>query len=83
MFFQVLRTLEGLTTEVTFVRLQWDVDSNVRGNVVTLHSGGAALIPATREIEVICALTTHVLLANVFLNSRLAFCLCKTKLQCK
>lgn len=72
MFLQILRTLEGLTTEVTLVWFQWDVNSNVRGDVVTLHSGGAALIPATREIEVVCALTANVLLANVFLNSLLA-----------
>lgn len=69
MFLQVLRTLEGFTTEVTFVRLQWNVNSNVRGDMVTLHSGGAALIPATREIEVVCALTANVLLANVFKES--------------
>jgi hypothetical protein len=69
MFLQVLRTLEGLTTEVTFVRLQWNVNSDVRSNMVTFHGGGAALIPATCEIEVVGALATNVLLANVFKES--------------
>lgn len=65
---QILGTLEGLSTEVTFVRLEWDMDSDVRGDVITLHGGGTALIPTTGEIEVVCALATNVLLANVFLG---------------
>jgi hypothetical protein len=39
---QVLRTLEGLSAEITFVRLERDVDSDVGGNVVALDSGGTA-----------------------------------------
>jgi hypothetical protein len=68
---QILRTLEGLATEVALVRLQWDVDTNVRGDVITLDGGGPALVPTTGEVEVVCALATNVLLANVFLIKRL------------
>jgi hypothetical protein len=39
---EILRTLEGLSTEVTFVRLQWYVDTDMRSDVVTLDSGGSA-----------------------------------------
>jgi hypothetical protein len=66
---QVLGTLEGLSTEVTFVRLEWNVYSDVRGDVVTLHGSGPALIPTTSEVEVVCALSTNMLLANVFKES--------------
>lgn len=39
---EILGTLEGLATEVTFVRLQWDMDTDVRGDVITLDGGGSA-----------------------------------------
>lgn len=66
---QILRTLESLSTEVTFVRLEWDVDSDVRSDMVTLYGSSAALIPTTGEVKVICAFATDMLLANVFKES--------------
>lgn len=39
---QVLRTLEGLAAELTLVRLKGHVDTDVRGDVVSLDRGGAA-----------------------------------------
>lgn len=39
---QVLRTLECLSTELTLVRFERDMDSNVRRDVITLDGGGAA-----------------------------------------
>jgi hypothetical protein len=39
---QVLRTFEGFSTEITFVRLQWDVDSDMGGDMIALDSGGTA-----------------------------------------
>ena len=50
MLLQILRTLVRLSTEVTFVWLQWDVDTDVGGDVVTLDSGGAARVPTTGEV---------------------------------
>jgi hypothetical protein len=50
MFLQILRTLERLFTGITFVRLQWDVNTDVGGDMVTLDSGGAARVPATGEV---------------------------------
>lgn len=41
-FLQVLRTLEGLAAELTLVRLQGHVDTDVRGDVVSLDRGGTA-----------------------------------------
>ena len=45
MLLPILGTLEGLAAEVTLVRLQGDVDTNVRGNMVTLNSGDSTLPP--------------------------------------
>jgi len=64
---EILRTLERLSAEVTFVWLQWNVDSDVRGDVVALDGGGSALIPATGQVEVVGALASNVLLADVLL----------------
>jgi hypothetical protein len=67
---QVLRTLEGLSAEITFVRLERDVDSDVRGDVVALDCGGTALIPATGKVQVIGALPSDMLFADVVLKMR-------------
>lgn len=42
MLLEILRTLEGLATELALVRLERDMDTDMRGDVVTLHSGSAA-----------------------------------------
>jgi hypothetical protein len=42
MLLQVLRTLKRLATELTLVRLQGNVNTNVRGDVITLDSGSSA-----------------------------------------
>jgi hypothetical protein len=65
---QVLRTLEGLSTEFTFVRLQWNVYSNVGSDMVALDGGGSAGIPATGEIQVVCTFPSDMLLADVILE---------------
>lgn len=50
MLLQILRTLEGLAAEVALVWLQWDVNTDVRGDVITLDSGGSALVPSTGQV---------------------------------
>jgi hypothetical protein len=62
---QILRTLERLSTKVTLVWLQWDVDTNVRSDVITLDRGGSARVPSAGEIQVVCALPADMLLTNV------------------
>lgn len=73
MLLEILRPLERLAAEVTLVRLQWHMDSDVRGDVVPLDSGGSARVPVAREVEVVGALATHVTLADVILWILLAF----------
>jgi hypothetical protein len=65
---QVLRTLEGLSAEITFVWLERDVDSNVGSDMVALDSGGAAGVPSTGEVQVVGALSADMLLADVLLG---------------
>lgn len=68
MLLQILRTLEGLAAEVALVWLQWDVDTDVGSDMITLDGGGPALVPSTGQVEVICTLATDVLLADMFLK---------------
>lgn len=66
---QVLRTLEGLSAEITLVWLERDVDSNVGGDVVALDGSGTARVPATSEVQVVGALSSDVLLADMLKES--------------
>ena len=67
MLLQILRALEGLATEVALVRLEWDVDADVGGNVVALHGGRSACAPLAGQVEVVGALATDMAFANVVL----------------
>ena len=67
MLLQILRTLECLSTEVTFMRLQGNVDSDVGCDMITLDGRGTALAPTAREVEVVRALSSDMLLADVLL----------------
>lgn len=72
---EILGTLEGLATEVALVRLERDVDADVRSDVVTLDGRGAAVAPLASQVEIVGALAANVTLANVILaginNTRL------------
>ena len=65
---QILWALERLAAEVTLIRLERDVDSNVRGDVVALDGGGSARAPLAGKIEVVGALATDMALADVVLQ---------------
>jgi hypothetical protein len=67
-FLEILGTLECFPTEFTFMRLQRNVDTDVRRDMVTLNSRGAAASPLACQIEVICALSTDVTLADVIIK---------------
>lgn len=72
MLLEILRTLEGLSTEVTLVWLQGNVNTNVRGDVVALDRCGAARVPLASQVEVVGALPADVPLTNVVLIRVLA-----------
>lgn len=69
MLLQVLGTLEGLSTEVTLVRLQGNVDSDMRRDVVALDRRGTAAAPLAGQVEVVGALTANMSFTNVFLGA--------------
>lgn len=64
---QILRSLEGLAAEVTLVRFERDMNTNVRSDVITLHRSCATRVPLTSQIEVIGALSAHMLLTQMVL----------------
>ena len=67
MLLQVLRSLERLPAEVTPVWLEWNVDPDVRSDVIPFDSGGTATAPLTLQIEVVCALASNMAITDVFL----------------
>ena len=67
-FFQVLRALERLATELAPVRFERDMDSDVRGDVIALDHGDVAVGPTAGQVEVVGALATDVPFADVFLR---------------
>jgi hypothetical protein len=73
MFLQILRSLEGLPTEIALVRLQGNVDSDMGCDMIALDGSGTARIPSTREVQVICALPSDMFFADVLKES---FCRC-------
>ena len=68
MLLEILRTLEGLTAEITLVRLQRNVDANMRSDVIALHSRCTAVAPLACQVEVVGALTTNMTLTNMVLR---------------
>jgi hypothetical protein len=68
MLLQVLRALEGLATEVAFVRLEWHVYSNVRGNVISLDCCRTAVAPLTGQIQIVGTFAANMALTDMVLE---------------
>ena len=64
---QILRAFECLPAEVALMRLQRNVNTDVRCDVVTLYSRSAAITPLTSQVQVVSALATDMAFANVIL----------------
>jgi hypothetical protein len=73
--FQILWAFECFPAEVTLVWFQRDVDSNVRGDVVSLHSGSVASTPSTSQAKVVGGLSSNMDFAQVVVKrfSRIEF----------
>ena len=65
---QILGALESLAAEVALVRLQGNVNTDVRGDVITLDGGGAAVAPLAGQVQVVCTLATDMALTDVVLG---------------
>ena len=68
MLLQILGTLEGFAAEVALVWLQRNMHTNVRGDVVTLHSGCPAGVPLASQVQVVGALSADMTLADMILR---------------
>lgn len=71
-FLEILRALESFAAELTLVRLQGNMDTNVGGDVVTLDGCGSALTPSARQVEIVGRLAANMSLANMLLHRPLA-----------
>ena len=80
MFLEVLRTFECFATKVAFVRFQGNMDTDVRGNVITFDCRGSAATPLASQVEIVGALATDmaftdmVLIESVRYSSRPTIC---------
>jgi hypothetical protein len=68
MLLQVLGALERLATELALVRLEGNMNTDMRSNVVALHSSGATRVPVACEIQIVCALATNMALTDVLIE---------------
>jgi hypothetical protein len=68
--FQVLWSLEGFATQVTFVRLERHVHSDVRGDMIALDRGSSTIAPLTSQVEVVGRLPANMSFAYMLLVAR-------------
>ena len=68
MLLEVLRPLEGLSTKFASMRLQRDMNTDVRGDVIAFYDGNATVTPRARQIEIVGALAANMALADMVLN---------------
>jgi hypothetical protein len=66
---QILWSLESLAAEVALVRLERDMDADVRCYVVALHSRSPAVAPLAGKIQIVGALTAHMPFAHMVLDA--------------
>lgn len=66
-FLQILRPFEGLATKLASMRFQWDMDSNMRGDVISFDDLDLTVSPGTHQVEIVGTLATDMRFANVIL----------------
>jgi hypothetical protein len=71
---EILRTLEGLLAGVALVRLEWNMDTDVRSDVIALDSSRVAVDPSTSQVKIVGGLAADMTLTHVLLlDSKLAW----------
>lgn len=68
MLLQILRSLECLLTKFTLVWLEWNVDSNMRGNMISLDCSGPAGPPSARQTQIVSTFAPDMNIAQVVLR---------------
>ena len=72
MLLEILGTLEGLAAALARMRLERNVDANVRGHVIALDGGGPAGVPLAGEVQVFCTLAPNMVFTDVLLERRVS-----------
>ena len=67
MLLEILRPLEGLTAKLASMRLQWYVNTDVRGDMITLDDSDTTVTPCASQVKVVGALATNVNFADMVL----------------
>ena len=67
MLLEILRPLEGLTAKLASMRLQWYVNTDVRGDMITLDDSDTTVTPCASQIKVVGALATNMNFADMVL----------------
>jgi hypothetical protein len=65
---EILGALEALAAKVTLVRLEWNVNTDMRRDVVALDCCCSALVPLARQVQVVGALAANMLLTDVLIK---------------
>ena len=68
MLLQILRTFEGLATELATMRLQGHMNTDMRSYVIALDDLNATVRPGALQIEVICAFAPNMFVADMILD---------------
>lgn len=66
-FLQILRTFEGLSTKLTSMRFQWDMDPNMRCDMISFDDLDLTVSPGTHQVQIVGTLATDMSFANVIL----------------
>jgi hypothetical protein len=69
MLLEILRSLERLATELALVRLERNVNTDVRGDVIALYGGSATRIPLAGEVQVVCTLAANMAFTDMLVES--------------
>lgn len=68
MLLQILWALERLATEITLVRLEWHMDTDMGSDVVALDGGRSACAPLAGEVEVVGTFAPDMAFADVVIE---------------
>lgn len=64
---EILGPLKAFATEVTSMRLQWYMDTDMRGDMIAFHDGDSAATPPTGKVEVVGTLASDMVFTDMVL----------------
>jgi hypothetical protein len=65
MLLEILRPFEGLVAYLAYVGLEGGMHTKVTGYVITLGTGGPAILPLASETEIVGAFAANVIVAQM------------------